>query len=83
MKSDKRISKYLSKIEPAYSGRGGHNQTFYVAQVLIHGFRLSITDAMPFMREYSSRCSPPWKERELKHKLESAKATGPGKIKKL
>ena len=83
MKSDKRISKYISRIEPAVSGQNGHGQTFHVAQVLVHGFGLTVAQALPFMREYSSRCAPPWKERELKHKLDSAKATGPGKIKKL
>ena len=83
MKTDKRISKYIDKIEPAVSGQNGHAQTFKVAKILIHGFGLSVTQALPFMREYSSRCAPPWNERELKHKLESAVKAGPGKIKKL
>jgi hypothetical protein len=83
MRSDKRILAYVEKIEPAVSGQNGHGQTFHVAKILIHGFGLSVTQALPFMREYSNRCAPPWSDRELKHKLESAVKTGPGKIKKL
>jgi putative DNA primase/helicase len=83
MRSDKRISNYLEKIEPAVSGQNGHGQTFHVAKILIHGFGLSVSEALPFMRTYSARCAPPWSDRELKHKLESAVKTGPGKIRKL
>lgn len=82
-KLSKRIALYLDKIEPAVSGQNGHGQTFHVACVLVHGFGLSLEEAMPFMKAYSDRCAPPWSLSELKHKLASAKAKGPGKIKKL
>lgn len=67
-----RARKYVEKIEPAVSGSGGHNQTFCVACVLVLGFCLTPDQAMPIMQEYSQRCSPPWSERELLHKVKSA-----------
>jgi hypothetical protein len=79
----KRITAYLATIDPAVSGNGGHIQTFHVAKVLIHGFGLSESAAWPFMKNYSERCSPPWTDKELRHKLASAKKSPPGNIKRL
>jgi hypothetical protein len=79
----KRVSAYLAYIPPAISGSGGHNQTFYVAKILIHGFGLTESDALPFLKDYSARCSPPWSEKDLKHKLASARKFGRGNIKRL
>jgi len=81
MTKEHRILAYLDKIPPAVAGAGGHSQTFYVAKVLLFGFGLSNEAALPFLRAYSLRCSPPWSERELYHKLASARKFGPGKIK--
>jgi hypothetical protein len=39
---------------------------------LVHGFALSEEQAWPILCDYSSRCSPPWSEGELRHKMESA-----------
>jgi hypothetical protein len=39
---------------------------------LIHGFALSDAQAWAILCEYNTHCSPPWSERELRHKLESA-----------
>jgi hypothetical protein len=76
--------RYLDKIEPAVSGNGGHDKTYHVAAILIEGFGLSVTDATPLMAEYSQRCQPPWSEREIAHKLESAAARiDPAKHRKL
>jgi hypothetical protein len=54
------------------SGSGGHNATFAVASTLVHGFGLSIGEAMPIMQEYNARCTPAWSERDLDYKLRSA-----------
>jgi hypothetical protein len=40
---------------------------------LVHGFALTDDDALALLREYSERCDPPWSERELLHKIESAR----------
>ena len=82
-KLTQRITAYLAKIPEAISGSGGHIQTFYVAKILIHGFGLTESEAWPFMKEYSARCSPPWSDKELKHKLASARKAGAGDIKRL
>jgi RecA-family ATPase len=67
--------RYLDKIPPAVSGAGGHNQTFRVACVLVHGFDLSTDEARPLMLEYSTRCQPPWTEKDIDHKLRDAQNT--------
>jgi hypothetical protein len=78
----KRIDAYLAKVPEAVSGSGGHIQTFYVAKILIHGFGLTETEAFPFIKEYSARCAPPWSDKELKHKLASARKSAAGNIKR-
>jgi hypothetical protein len=68
-----RIGRYIDAMPPAISGNFGHRQTFFVARALVHGFGLSVTEALPYMRQYNRRCDPPWKEAELKYKLDSAR----------
>ncbi len=76
--------RYLSACNPAVSGSGGHNQTFSVAMALVEGFSLSSSEARSLMMDYSSRCSPPWTEREIDHKLQDAeKLADPAKRGKL
>lgn len=67
-----RARKYISTIEPAISGSGGHNQTFKVACVLILGFGLKDSEALSLLEEWNQRCQPPWSEKELLHKIEDA-----------
>lgn len=72
-----RARKYVEKMDPAVSGQGGHNATFTVACRLVLGFGLNEGDALFILREYNQRCSPPWSERELQHKVKQA-AKQPG-----
>lgn len=67
-----RASRYIAKSHPAVSGQGGHNATFHVASVLVHGFALAESDALVLLREFNQRCLPPWSEGELIHKIKSA-----------
>jgi hypothetical protein len=69
-----RARQYLSQIPPAVSGQAGHNKTFAVACALVNGFALSDQDSLALLVEYNSRCRPPWSERELWHKVQSAAA---------
>ncbi len=64
-----RAQKYVSKMDAAVSGANGHAATFAVAKALVDGFALSKEDALAILREYNERCSPPWKEHELLHKV--------------
>lgn len=78
-----RIDGYLEKIPAAVSGSGGHSQTFAVAKILLFGFGLSNDDALVFLRRYNQRCQPPWSEKELVHKIKSARKFGPGHQKQI
>ncbi len=70
-----RARAYVDKIPGAVSGAGGHARTFAVARALITGFCLSESDALRLLVEYNARCSPPWSENELGHKIRSALTT--------
>ena len=63
---------YLETCPPAISGQGGHNQTFKVACKLVWDFALSYEEKLELLRQYSDRCSPPWTDKELIHKLDDA-----------
>lgn len=64
---------YLAKLPAAVSGQGGHPATYRAASILAHGFDLAWDDAWALLNEWNrSHCSPPWSERELRHKLNDA-----------
>lgn len=67
-----RARKYLTRVPPAVSGQGGHNATFYAACVLVLGFGLDRSDALSLLHEWNAWCNPPWSDRELEHKIDSA-----------
>lgn len=68
---------YLAVMPPAIAGSGGHSQTYAVATALVHGFGLDTDRALAILAaEYNPRCSPPWSDRELQHKINQA-ATKP------
>lgn len=64
--------RYVAAIPGAVSGQGGHDATFKVACALVNGFALGEADAMAILSEYNRTCQPPWNEKELRHKIESA-----------
>ncbi len=72
-----RARKYLDQVPAAISGQGGHNACFHAACVLLLGFELTQDAALVLLSEYNQRCKPPWSERELRHKIQSA-AKQPG-----
>jgi hypothetical protein len=67
-----RARAYVDKMPPAIEGECGSDATFAVAKKLVHDFALPELDAWPIILEYNSRCSPPWLEKDLRHKLEDA-----------
>lgn len=70
-----RAGNYLAKLPSAIGGERGHDATFRAACVLVHGFALEAAAALDLLRGYSARCVPPWSERELVHKVNSALGT--------
>lgn len=69
----KQASQYIGKIPEAISGEGGHNQLYRVGCILVNGFALEDDEALEILREYNERCIPEWTEKELIHKLNSAR----------
>lgn len=71
-----RARRCVATMQPAVSGSHGHDATFAVACALVHGFALSLADALPIMQEFNLRCAPPWSDRDLDYKLRSAEKSG-------
>jgi hypothetical protein len=61
---------------PAMSGQGGHTTAFVLAVRLVHHWCLSGSEALAVLREWNVGCLPPWSERELQHKVDSALRSG-------
>jgi RecA-family ATPase len=75
MTTEDRISgarAYLAKLPPAVAGQGGHPATYRAASILANGFDLPWSDAWSLLQEFNARCSPPWEEKDLRHKLNDA-----------
>lgn len=73
-----RAERYLQNVPGAVSGAGGHTQALLAARALVRGFMLSESDALRCLAgSWNARCEPPWSERELMHKIQSA-SKGPG-----
>ena len=78
MNNFERARRYIAKMPPAISGAGGHNATFAVVCALVHGFGLDAGEALPILAEWNqSHAEPPWRESDLRHKLESALSKPP------
>lgn len=72
-----RARRYIAKMPEAISGSAGHKATFRVAVVLVRGFELDDASALSILeQDYNPRCQPPWKRKELVHKVDSARAGG-------
>lgn len=70
---ERRALAYLDKLPPAISGNGGHAATYTAATVLVHGFEIDPERALSLLLDhFNPRCDPPWSEKELRHKVNSA-----------
>lgn len=71
--AEQRCLKYVQTCNPAISGSGGHNATFRVACKCFQ-FGLDESAAWRVMQWYNAnKCDPPWSEREIGHKINSAR----------
>ena len=69
----KRATAYLMKCAPALSDGSGHDNLFYAAIHIGPGFDLDQETTFRLLAEhYNHRCTPPWSEAELRHKVEDA-----------
>lgn len=72
---ERRAVKYLDSMPPAISGQGGHNAAYAAAVAVVHGFGIDPDRALSLLlAAYNPRCSPPWTEAELRHKVKDAAA---------
>ena len=62
----------VAKLRPAIQGKGGDKQTFRVACVIFHDFGLSEPEGKPIMDAFNGCCVPPWNEKDLQHKIDTA-----------
>src|SRR6056297_2677609 len=70
---EERAIAYLNAMPPAIAGSAGHSQTFAAATALVHGFGIEPDLALSILQtDYNPRCSPPWSDRELQHKINQA-----------
>lgn len=68
----RRAAAYLASIRPAIEGEGGDHHTFSVAAA-VRDLGISEGLCLELMTEhFNPRCSPPWPEDQLKHKIHNA-----------
>ncbi|QDU20736.1 DUF3987 domain-containing protein [Urbifossiella limnaea] len=78
--AEERARAYLKKCDGAVSGQDGHGRTFAVARALAWGFALPDDVVLRLLRDdYNPRCTPPWSEPELAHKVKDAATKDYGK----
>ncbi len=67
-----RAKKYLAKMPPAVQGQDGSKACFNAACTLVRGFDLPLRTSFEMLKqEYNARCTPPWSDAELQHKVDS------------
>ena len=64
---------WLAKRPGAVEGNGGDEWTFITAAYLLNDFALQEDVAWSLLLEWNQTCQPPWSERELRVKFESAR----------
>ena len=67
-----RCRAYLAAMDPAVSGDHGHDQTLRAA-CECYRFGCGDAEALALVKEFNSRCQPPWSDAELQHKLADAR----------
>lgn len=74
---DQRVNRaraYAAKMPPSISGSGGHDALWNVTCRLMHGFGLDESITRDILRaDFNPRCDPAWSDREIDHKIESAR----------
>lgn len=73
---DERARRWLAKMESPRRAKDdpqdSHALVFQAACVLIQGFAMTVSEALPLLAEYCQRSDEPWRDQELRHKLEGA-----------
>jgi hypothetical protein len=67
-----RARAYLDKVPGAVQGQVGDVQTLIAACKVTRGFALRLDVALGLLRDWNQKCSPPWREKDLKAKVDHA-----------
>lgn len=68
---------YLERMGGAIEGSGGDQHTFRACAWLVNDLGLSDSDALALLESWNATmCVPPWTQRELQSKIESARKYG-------
>jgi hypothetical protein len=73
---DERVKLYLAKTPPAIDGENGHGHTFGVVCRVFELFDISTNsddEILALLADWNARCEPPWTEKELRQKFNSAR----------
>lgn len=71
-----RAARYCDATPGALQGGGGDEHTFKLACALVRGFDLADDEALELLESWNAKCVPPWSERELVTKLQTARRSG-------
>lgn len=71
-----RARRFLARTPAAIAGQHGDLLTFRICCRLVRGFALSDDEAVHVLREWNTRCAPPWSDRELLEKVRNARRYG-------
>jgi len=78
-----RVKAYLAATPGAIQGSGGDHHTFTVCCRVVNDFALPEAEALPLLRDWNRKCSPPWEEKELLEKIRGAAKYAKGQPGKL
>lgn len=70
--AQERARRYAERMPGSVSGQGGHVAAMKVARALVTGFGLDEGPALEVLRAWNAKCSPPWSDKELAHKVREA-----------
>lgn len=77
---ESRAIEYLRRCSPAVQHQRGSDKLFWAARVVVYGFDLGVEVGIQILRDhYNPTCSPPWSDKEIRHKCDDANIDNFGK----
>jgi hypothetical protein len=68
----RRAQAYVDRMPSSIAGERGDEALWRVALAVVRGFDLDEADALEILRDFNTRCRPPWSESRLRYKLRQA-----------
>ena len=67
---------WLEQHAPAIQGDGGDQHTYNTCCSVVIGYDLTVDEACAVLRDWNTRCEPPWSDVELRAKVSNAERYG-------